>query len=78
MNLDCAMPSIAELRTLPVPERIRLVTDLWDTIADDQQSVGDPPSVVQEIRARRQRHLENPSAGAPWESAKERIRNRRG
>ncbi len=77
MNLDLGMPLISELRALPVSERIQLVTDLWDTIADDQQALQDPPEVIEEIRRRRERYLQNPSSGIPWEVAKERIRSRR-
>ena len=31
---------IADLRTLPIDERIRLVEDIWDSIAADRRATG--------------------------------------
>ena len=71
------MVAFSELRALSVPERLQLVEDLWDSIAEDQHSLPDHPSVVEELRARKARFLANPSSGIPWETAKERIRSNR-
>ena len=72
------MASLAELRTLSVSERIQLVEDLWDTIAEDQEALADDPAVIDEIRARKRRHEADPSAAVSWETAKARIRGQRG
>ncbi|WP_035611566.1 addiction module protein [Haloferula sp. BvORR071] len=72
------MPLLAELRTLSIPERIQLVEDLWDTIAEDQQALPDSPAVIEEIRERKRRHEADPSAAVSWETAKARIRGQRG
>jgi uncharacterized tellurite resistance protein B-like protein len=35
-STDLATMNIAELRTLPIEQRLHLVEDLWDSIAVDQ------------------------------------------
>lgn len=67
---------MAELLLLPVPERLRVVEELWNSIAEDQDALPDPPSVVAELRARKARFLANPGSGVPWIVAKERILHR--
>jgi len=69
------MIAIAELRELPVTERLQLIEDLWTSIAEDQDALPDPPAVVAELRARKARFMANPSSGVPWEQAKERVRS---
>ena len=69
------MTAIAELRLLPVVDRLQLVEDLWNSIVDDQDSVPDHTTVLTELRARKARFLANPSSGMPWEEAKARIRS---
>ena len=39
LDLEYARPMNANLRKLPVDERIRLVEDLWDSIAADQSAL---------------------------------------
>jgi putative addiction module component (TIGR02574 family) len=70
------MSAISELRLLPVPERLLLVEELWNSITEDQIALPDPPSVVAELRARKARFLANPASGVPWEEAKKRILSR--
>ena len=69
------MIALSELRALPLAERLELVEDLWDSIAEEQHSLPDRPSVVAELRAREARFQANPGSGATWEEAKARIRN---
>lgn len=40
------------LRELPIDERIRLVEDLWDSIAEDQEALAVPESHKRELDAR--------------------------
>ena len=66
---------MAELHSLPVVERLRLVEHLWNSIAEDQNSLPDPPAVVAELRARKARFVANPTSGVPWKEAKDLIRS---
>lgn len=71
------MVTLSELRSLSIPERLQLVEDLWDSIAEDQHSLPDNASVIEELRARKARFAANPSSGVSWEVARDRIRSAR-
>jgi putative addiction module component (TIGR02574 family) len=71
------MIGLSELRSLPLAERLQLVEDLWDSIAQEQHSLPDHPALIEELRARKARFLANPSSGISWEKAKARIRSGR-
>jgi putative addiction module component (TIGR02574 family) len=71
------MIALSELRALSVAERLQLVEDLWDSIAEDQHSLPDHPAVIEELRARKAQFQANPSSGIPWTEAKQRIRSGR-
>lgn len=55
-------------RDLPISERIQLVEDIWDSIADET-AAGLPLSAEQrvELHRRRAEHEANPSSAVPWE-----------
>ena len=62
-----------DLRKLPVSERIQLVEDLWDTIAEDAPAMGLTPEHISELDRRLDALEAQPGAGTPWEIARERI-----
>ena len=70
------VPSL-KFRSLPVTERLQLVADIWDSIAEDQHALPDHPGVVKELRERKARYVRHPDSGIPWETAKENFRSRR-
>jgi len=65
--------SVAEILELPVAERIRLVEQIWDSIAAVPEAV----PVSEELKAELDRRLlefeANPDGGSPWEEVRERI-----
>jgi putative addiction module component (TIGR02574 family) len=65
--------ALQDLRQLPVLERIQLVEALWDTIAEDSPGVGLTPEHIAELDRRLDAFEAQPSAGTPWEIARERI-----
>ena len=69
--------TLAELRKLPVDERIQLVEDLWDTIADDM--VGDSfavnPELAAELDRRLQEYRSDPQSARPVEEVLARMRS---
>lgn len=72
------MVALEELKKLPVAERLRLLGDLWDSIAEDQEPLPDPPELIEEIRTRSVRLKANPASGLSWEEVEERILSKRG
>jgi putative addiction module component (TIGR02574 family) len=63
----------AELRTLPVAERLKLVEDLWDSIATDADALPLPDWHRAEIDHRLDALDTGASVGATWEEVRRRI-----
>lgn len=59
---------------LGVAERIQLVEDLWDSIARDEEVIGLPASVKEELHRRKDALDRNPESARTWEQIKYRIR----
>jgi putative addiction module component (TIGR02574 family) len=61
---------------LPVTERIKLVLDIWDSIAAEPDKVPLTASQKRELNRRVKLLQENPGRGIPWETAKRQILKR--
>jgi len=70
------MKAIQELRSLLVAERIQLVEDLWDSIAEDSGSL----QLTDAQRAELDRRLDDfeaaPGAGESWEEVKRKLQRK--
>ncbi len=66
----------AGVLSLSVAERIQLVEDIWDTIAEVPDEVGLTDSQKAEIDRRLDAYHRNPEVGSPWDVVKERILRR--
>ena len=64
------MTSIAELRSLPFAERIQLMGDLWDSIADDSACLQLTDAQRAELDRRLDDFESNPGAGVPWDQVR--------
>ena len=65
--------AMQELETLPVPERVLLVEDLWDSIARSNADVPIPQWQKDELARRKRRYLQNPDSGHTWDRVKQDI-----
>ena len=70
------MPSRAELLQLPVSERIQLVEDLWDSIAEHPEELPLTDAQREALDHRLEAWRANPTEGASWETVRARIQNR--
>jgi putative addiction module component (TIGR02574 family) len=68
--------TIDELRKLPISERLQLVEDLWDSIAEDSPEEPFPvtPELAEELDRRLAEFEADPDSALPWEEVRERIR----
>ena len=66
----------ANVLSLSVPERIQLVEDIWDTIAEVPEEVGLTADQKAELDRRLDLYHQNPDEGSPWGMVRERIRSR--
>ena len=62
---------------LPVVERLKLVEDIWDTIAAAPEALPLTEEDKRFIDDRLEACRRNPQAGAPWEEVYARITSRR-
>ena len=65
--------SIAEYVKLSVPERIQLVEDIWDSIAEMPEELPLTEAQQVELDRRLDAYRRNPTEGSPWEYVKENI-----
>jgi putative addiction module component (TIGR02574 family) len=64
---------------LPIPERIRLVEEIWDSIAEQQNadSVELTPAQTAELERRIEYHERHPNDTVPWEAVRDNALARR-
>jgi putative addiction module component (TIGR02574 family) len=60
---------------LSFPQKLQLVEDLWDRIAESPASIPVPDWQKEELDRREQSILENPVAGIAWDEVKRQIRD---
>ena len=69
--------SAADVLELPVAERLQLVEDIWNSIAEAPEALAlteeDKKFIDQRLEARRR----NPDAGYPWQEVYARITGRK-
>ena len=66
--------ALQNYKSLTVPERIRLVGEIWDSIAEDTAD-GVSLSKVQESEVERRvaDHLADPASGVPWAEVRKKL-----
>ncbi len=61
---------------LSVADRLRLVEEIWDSVAESVESMDIPQSHKDELDRRLSAMREDPRAGSTWEEVKARLRNK--
>jgi putative addiction module component (TIGR02574 family) len=64
---------LSDVLELPVSERLELVGDIWDSIAQVPEKVALTPEQSAELDRRLEAYRRNPDAGSPWSEVKARI-----
>jgi putative addiction module component (TIGR02574 family) len=62
------MRDIAEIRKLPVPERLQLVGEIWDSILEDPSLLPVSEELARELQTRLQAHREDPNSSESWDA----------
>ena len=68
--------SASDIAEMPLEQRIALVEDIWDSIAEIPDSVTVPEWHREELERRLDAYHADPEAGAPWHEVKSRIMRR--
>ncbi|MFN2509449.1 MAG: addiction module protein, partial [Chthoniobacterales bacterium] len=66
-------PSLQDLRRLPIPQRIQLVEELWNSIAEEAPAIHLSKEQIAELDRRLDALEAQPESGTPWHIARERI-----
>jgi putative addiction module component (TIGR02574 family) len=72
-NVAIVSASMEELRRLPIPERIQMVEELWDSIAAESPAIDLSKEQIAELDRRLDALEAQPESGTPWHIARERI-----
>ena len=65
-----------DILNLSISERIQLVEDIWDSIAELPEAVILTDDQKRELDNRLDAYHLNPNEGSPWEKVRERIQKR--
>jgi putative addiction module component (TIGR02574 family) len=68
--------NFSELLELPVSERLRLVSALWDSISEDPDSLKLTDSERKLLDERMEAYMKNPTEGRPWSEIKSELFSR--
>jgi len=66
--------SRADILKLSVSERILLVEDIWDSIAEAPEAIALSEAQEQELDIRLDAYHRNPTEGSPWAMVRDRVR----
>jgi putative addiction module component (TIGR02574 family) len=67
---------LSDVLELPVPERLKLVEAIWDSIAEVPEELHLTEGQRAELEMRLDEYEKDPAAGSPWLEVKERILKR--
>jgi len=62
-----------EIRQLPISERVQLVEQIWNSIADDKKQFPLTDSQKAELDRRLAAQASDPHRGSPWDDVKKRL-----
>ena len=64
---------VSEILELSVAEKIRIVEEIWDSIADNPESLPLSDNERAELNKRLQEYRENPTEGIEWNELKAKL-----
>jgi putative addiction module component (TIGR02574 family) len=67
-----------DYRKLSIPERLQLVEDIWDSIAQDAGGVPLTPELKAQLDQRWAEHERDPASAVPWDQVKNELYGRGG
>jgi putative addiction module component (TIGR02574 family) len=65
--------SLEDIQRLPIAERIKLVGDIWDSIAATESAVPVTEAQRKELERRLKEYERDPRAGKTWEDVKKSL-----
>lgn len=65
-------------RKLSPNDKLRLVQDLWDIVAEEPKDLPVPKGVLEEVQRREEHLRQHPESALPWDEVVSRVRTRHG
>lgn len=65
--------AIPHFKEMSASEKLLLLEELWDDLAENPVDVPVPDWQRQELERRYQEYLQNPTEGSPWSEVRERL-----
>ena len=65
--------TVLDTLELPVPDRLRLVAEIWESIAETPEAIQLTPETRRLLSERLEAHRNDPSQGSPWAEVKTRL-----
>jgi putative addiction module component (TIGR02574 family) len=62
-----------DIRHLPIPVRIQLVDQIWESIFEDEKSFELTPAQKAELDRRLAAHRADPNRGIPWDELRRQL-----
>jgi putative addiction module component (TIGR02574 family) len=62
-----------EALRLPPMERLKLIEEVWESLAGDPASFPVSPQEMEELQRRRERYRSNPASLVDWQEMKSRV-----
>ena len=69
-NRNMSMELTEQAKNLSIPDRIRLVEEIWDTIADENEALELTDAQKRELDRRLEWVRKNPGQGRTWDEIK--------
>ena len=66
-------PSMSDILGLSVPDRIRLVQAIWDSIREAPEAIPVTDAEKAELDRRLEAYYKNPASGSPWPEVRKRL-----
>lgn len=76
-NDDMGKVARKDILSLTIAERIELIGDLWDSVAEVPEAVALTEAQKAELDRRLDAYRKDPTAGAPWPAVRDRIAKRK-
>ena len=61
---------LKDILALTIPERVQLVEDIWDSIAEAPETLELTPAQRAELDRRLEEHRQSPGTAIPWEQVR--------
>ncbi len=65
--------SVLDTLELPVQDRLRLVAEIWESIAETPEAIHLTPETRRLLADRLEAYRKNPDKGSPWAEVKARL-----